>query len=170
MHIWTNAGILLIRPSPSLRNNHQWNVRNLRIFIQENTSENIVWKMVSIPIKIRWSYILNRKPYTGNTVCLNWDGSSNLFSIYRKTSNISRTLVGNKIVDNPDVHSQLNTCLQWVEWRQLYEDTRNIWVLGFVATYTRSFTVCFEQAPGSLDKALRMYRVDALDETLLSYT
>ena len=50
--------------------------------------------------------------------------------LYRKTSNISRTLVGNKIVDNSDVvqqhlHSQLNTWLQWTERRQLQEDTRN---------------------------------------------
>ena len=69
----------------------------------------------------------------------------------RKTSNISRTFVGNKIVDNSDVvgqallqlhlHSQLNTWLQWIEWRQPQEDTRNIWVSGFGATYTRGFTV-----------------------------
>ena len=58
---------------------------------------------------------------------------------YRKTSNTSRTLVGNKIVDNSDVVGaspvgaapttssfQLNTWLQWIEQRQLQEDTRNI--------------------------------------------
>ena len=50
---------------------------------------------------------------------------------YRKTSNISRILVGNKIVDNSDVvelhlHSQLNTWLQWIEGRRLQEDARNI--------------------------------------------
>ena len=73
---------------------------------------------------------------------------------YRKTSNISRTLLGNKIVDNSDavgaflsaplqlhLHSQLNTWLQWVERRQLREDTRNIWTLGFGAIYTRGFMV-----------------------------
>ena len=62
--------------------------------------------------------------------------------IYRTTSNISRILVGNKIIDNSDVvgaaptlhlHSQLP--------RQLQEDKRNILVLGFGATYTRGFTV-----------------------------
>ena len=48
-------------------------------------------------------------------------------SDYRKASNISRTLVGNKIVDNSDVaNSQLNIWLQWISRRQLYEDTRNI--------------------------------------------
>ena len=57
--------------------------------------------------------------------------------MYRKTSNISRTLVGNKIVENSDIvgalpvgaaptTSQLNTWLQWMEQRQLQEDTRNI--------------------------------------------
>ena len=58
---------------------------------------------------------------------------------YRKTSNISRTLVGNKIVDNLDVvgaspvgaaqlhlRSQLNTWLQWIGQRPLQEETRNI--------------------------------------------
>ena len=61
--------------------------------------------------------------------------------IYRKTPNISRTLVGNKIVDNwtqmqlehhlsallqLHLHSQLNTWLQRIERRQLQEDARNI--------------------------------------------
>ena len=58
---------------------------------------------------------------------------------YRKTSNISHTLAGNKIVDNSDVvgasfsallqlhlHSQLNIRLQWIERRLLQEDTRII--------------------------------------------
>ena len=39
------------------------------------------------------------------------------------------------------LHSQLNTWLQWIERRQPQEDTRNIWVSGFGATYTRGFTV-----------------------------
>ena len=61
--------------------------------------------------------------------------------IYCQTSNISRTLVGNKIVDHSDVvgaspvgaaptteqlHSRLNTWLQWFEQRQLQDKTRNI--------------------------------------------
>ena len=45
-----------------------------------------------------------------------------------KTSKISRTLVGNKIIDNSDVVG-------------LQEDTRNIWGLGIGATHTRDFTV-----------------------------
>ena len=32
-----------------------------------------------------------------------WKSQLNLIRYYRKTSNISRTLVGNKIVDNSDV-------------------------------------------------------------------
>ena len=65
-------------------------------------------------------------------------------SIYHKNnycqiSNISRTLVGNKFVDHSDVvvaspvsatpttsSFQLNTWLQWIEQRQLQDETRNI--------------------------------------------
>ena len=81
-------------------------------------------------------------------------------SSYRKTSNISRTSVGNEIVDNSDVvaehrlsallqlhlRSRLNTWLQWIGRRQLQGDTRNIYILGFGATYTRGFTVVPEMA------------------------
>ena len=58
---------------------------------------------------------------------------------YRQTSNISRTTVGNEIVDHSDVvgalpvcaaptisHSRFNTWLQWIERRQLQCDKRNI--------------------------------------------
>ena len=60
---------------------------------------------------------------------------------YHKTSNISRTSVGDEIVDNSDVveaspvgaaptisylHFQFNTWLKWIEGRQLQGDTRNI--------------------------------------------
>ena len=66
----------------------------------------------------------------------------NVFRAYHKTYNIYRTLAGNKIVDNSDVvgaspvgavgaaptnlHSGLNTWLQWIERRQLQEDAKNI--------------------------------------------
>ena len=67
--------------------------------------------------------------------------------IYRKVSNISRTLVRNKIGDHSDVrlHSQLNTWLQWIRQIRLQDATRNIPVLGFGATYIRELTVisCF---------------------------
>ena len=68
--------------------------------------------------------------------CNNADIITPAGSNYRKTSNISRTLVDNEIVDNSDVvgsallqlhlPSQLNTWLQWMERRQLQDDTRNI--------------------------------------------
>ena len=38
------------------------------------------------------------------------------------------------------LHSQLSTWLQLIERRQLHEDTRNISIWGFGATYTRGFT------------------------------
>ena len=70
---------------------------------------------------------------------------------YRQTSNIRGTLVGNKIADHSDVvvaapvqlylHSRLNAWLQWIGKIQLQDETRNIWVWGFGATYTRSLTV-----------------------------
>ena len=54
--------------------------------------------------------------------------------LYHLTSSISRTLVGNKIVDHPDVvgaallqlhlHSRLNTWYQWISQRQ--DETGNI--------------------------------------------
>ena len=71
--------------------------------------------------------------------------------IYRKVSNIRRTLVGNKIVDHSDVvgaspelhlHSQLNTWLQWIGQRQLQDETRSIYVWGLGASYIiRDLTV-----------------------------
>ena len=75
-------------------------------------------------------------------------------STYRKTSNISRTLVKLLITQMQlehrlsallqlHLHSQLNTWLQWIEQRQLLGDTRNIEVLGLGATYTRGFTIHF---------------------------
>ena len=47
------------------------------------------------------------------------------------------------------LHSQLNAWFQWTERRQLQEDTRNIYTLGFGATYTRGFTVVPDLAQGS---------------------
>ena len=62
----------------------------------------------------------------------------NTLMAYRKNSNISRTFVGNKIVDNSDGVGaspvgaapttslfKLNIWLQWIERRQLQKDTRN---------------------------------------------
>ena len=60
--------------------------------------------------------------------------------IYHKTSNISHTLVGNKLVDHLDVvgadrlsallqlhlHSRLNIWIQWIGQRQPEDQTRNI--------------------------------------------
>ena len=43
--IWINAGVI----NWTLVNKLQWNInRNLYIFIQENTSENVIWKMAAI--------------------------------------------------------------------------------------------------------------------------
>ena len=65
--------------------------------------------------------------------------TQHITGIYRQISNISCTLVGNKIVDHSDVvgastvvllqlhlHSRLNTWLQYIAQRQLQDETRNI--------------------------------------------
>ena len=74
-------------------------------------------------------------------------------SQYRQTWSISHTLVGNEIVDHSDVvgaspvgapsnlHSRLNTWLQWIGQRQLQGETRNISVLVFAAPYIRDSMV-----------------------------
>ena len=57
---------------------------------------------------------------------------------YRQTSNISRTLVGNGIVDHLSalfqllLHSRLNTWLQWIGQRQLQDETRDFRCRGLV--------------------------------------
>ena len=40
------------------------------------------------------------------------------------------------------LHSQLNTWLQWIEQRQLQDETRNTYVRGLGAFYIREWTVC----------------------------
>ena len=75
---------------------------------------------------------------------------------YRQTSNISITLVGDKIVDLSDVveesrvssapaisSSQINTRNQWIGQRKVQDETRNIQVLGFGAAYIRGLTVIY---------------------------
>ena len=52
---------------------------------------------------IWWDEILNRFDYECGILINKNIITSWLYDEYRKTSNISRTLVGNKIVDNSDV-------------------------------------------------------------------
>ena len=74
------------------------------------------------------------------------------FLLYHQTSNISRTLLGNKIVDHSDVvgaspvgaaptTSSFSTWLQWIVQRQLQDGTRQISVKGFGMPYSRGLTV-----------------------------
>ena len=71
---------------------------------------------------------------------------------YHQTSNIRCTLVGDKIVNHSGVvgaspvgtaptTSSFSTCLQWIRQRQLQDETKNISVLGFGATYIRGLIV-----------------------------
>ena len=67
-------------------------------------------------------------------------------SKYSKTSNISHTFVGNKLVDHSallqlHLHSRLNTWLQWIEQRRLQDETRNIEVFRFGGAYIRGLMV-----------------------------
>ena len=110
---------------------------------------------------ITYNFLMTRKPWWNeNDIDLDNSGTfsclqtSKLLQNYHKTSNISRTVVSNKIVDNSDVAgaspvgaaptTSSFTWLQWIERRQLQEDTRDIWVCGFGATYTRGFTVLLD--------------------------
>ena len=83
----------------NLGNKLQWNFNpNSNIFIQENAFENVVCEMASICLGLN---VLNSTHsnlwITINSTCRHKQ------TIYRKTFNISRTLVSNKIVDNSDV-------------------------------------------------------------------
>ena len=72
---------------------------------------------------------------------------------YCQPSNIRCTLIGDKLVDHSDVvvhlsallqlhlHFWLNTWLQWIGQRKLQDQTRDIWILRFGASYIRDFTV-----------------------------
>ena len=74
--------------------------------------------------------------------------------MYRQTSNISITLVGNKIADHSDAvgaspvgaaptTSSLSTLnLASIDWAKTFEDeTRKVWDLGIGVAYVRRFTV-----------------------------
>ena len=104
----------------------------------------VVWKISNIHQETRKS-----------TPCLNiiapeTTGNCNLFTSCQ-TSNISRTLIGNNIVDHSGVvgaspvqlhlHSRFNTCLQLIGHGQLQDDTRIIQVFLFGASYIRCITV-----------------------------
>ena len=80
--------------------------------------------------------------------------NENRVRTYREVSNISRTLVGNKIVDHLYVvsallqlhlHSQINTWLQWSGQKQRQDETRNIMFLGLDASYIRELAVGFQK-------------------------
>ena len=79
----------------------------------------------------------------------------NINADYSQTSNINRTLVGYKIVDHSDVvraspvgatpaTSSFST-YSWLQWISIdncmQDETRNIYVLGFGARYTKGLTV-----------------------------
>ena len=93
--------------------------------------------------------------------------------MYRKVSNIRRTLVANKIVEfqkrrNSDLHSQLNTWLQWIGQKQLQDETGNVYVLGLGAAYIRELTV---MTLGNHDlgiKHMHLPKVILNEETIVS--
>ena len=73
---------------------------------------------------------------------------------YRQISNISRILIGNKIVDHSDVvrasplgavqlhhHSRLNTWLQWIGQKTIARRDEKHLSLGFGESYTRGLMV-----------------------------
>ena len=147
--IWTNAGILLNGPlgtnfSEILTKIHTFSFKKMHL-----NRSSAKW----------WPFYLGLNVFRSHQMMQNLTYSLSNFSCprlllngicqacYRKTSNISRTLVSNKIVDNSDVvvgaapTISSNTWLQWIEQRQLHDETRNISILRFGATNTRGFTV-----------------------------
>ena len=100
---------------------------------------------------------------------------------YRKASNTRRTLVSNTIIDHLEVvgaspvgatpttssvlHSRLNTWLQWIGQRQLQDETRNIYVLGFSALIldvwwyiVNSIAACMRTAPHTQSASINLCR------------
>ena len=80
---------------------------------------------------------------------LNCNGICKNFKQYRQTSNISRTLEGNKIADHSDVigasfvgaapttalrHSRLNPWFQWIGQKQLQDETSLLANICFICT------------------------------------
>ena len=71
--------------------------------------------------------------------------------IYRQTSIISapiKVLITQMLLEHrlsvllqPHLHSRLNIWLQWIGQRQLQDETRNLYVLGFGAPFIRYLTV-----------------------------
>ena len=118
----------------TLGNKLQWNFnRNSYNFIEENAYENVVCETVAI---------LSRTQY----VKQKYRKISFIHNSYRKISNISLTLVGNKTVDPADVvgvhlHSRFNTWIEWIGQRQLQDEISNIYVLEFGAIYIRGLMV-----------------------------
>ena len=61
--------------------------------------------------------------------------------MYRQTSNISRTLVGNKIVDYPDVVGAVPKSCFFEFTKDSYKTRRVTFKFGFGATYIRGLAV-----------------------------
>ena len=93
------------------------------------------------------------------------------FDHYRHTSNISHTLLGNKSVDHSDVvvaspvgvaptASSFSTSHQASVdgQRQLQNDARNIWVLGFGATYMRGLKTTCPKNPTNISLLSSSFR------------
>ena len=102
--------------------------------------------------------------------------------IYCKISNIRCTLVGNKIVDHSDVveaaptglsallqlhlHFWPNTWLQWIGQRQLQGEMRNIYILGFCASYIRYLTVYLFYTIKRWSQLLKMFPMEDRDQPI----
>ena len=80
-------------------------------------------------------------------------------SSYHQTSNISHTLIGNKIFGSlqQHLHSRLNTWLQYIAQIQLQDEMWNIQVLEFGAPYIRDFRLIIT-APTIYKAMLHMYK------------
>ena len=108
--------------------------------------QNVLWRYDSV-LYITWYFTPQHLELSCSFRFIGHWGHFDAKLKNRKTSNISHTLIGNKIVDHVDVvgaspvgaalqlhlHSRLYIRLQWFGQRQLQHETRNIQVWGFGA-------------------------------------
>ena len=128
---------------PRWRGKRSWHSRRMRTrnftYLARGPCMNIWWCNITSHVKMRTRWVM-----CWHVICI----------IYRQTSNIRRALLGNEFVDHSDVvgaipvrllqphlDSRLNAWLQLIGQRQLQDQTRNIYVLGFGASYVRGLMV-----------------------------
>ena len=66
----------------------------------------------------------------------------------------------------PTTSFQLNTCLQWIAQRQLQDEKKNIYILGFGASYIRDLTVYCMSRPHDYNLSHKSFRILEVNKTV----